>query len=178
MIVPQLCRWAIKTYPLLDRDDVSHVVFDVAVEACLNHARYNPQASQITTYLINLIRLRMIRLEKTSQKVKNKEDDEGAARDYVPPAVYNNIDVEKIEIEIAREKFFKTARERLKTLDREFFELMLQDAELEAYTQALEHAGLFTDPAKEIKNRKRRVHRNLKAIADELSYSLEDLLKR
>lgn len=178
LIVPQLCRWAIKTYPLLDKDDVSQVVFDVAVETCLNHARYNPDISQITTYLINLIRLRMTRLRKTTQKVKNKEEDTETVRDNASPDVYNTLDVEKIEIDSAREKFFNTAREQLEALDKEFFELMLQDAPPEAYVQALEHAGSFPDPAKEVKNRKRRIHRKLKVIADGLRYSLEDLLKR
>jgi hypothetical protein len=91
--------------------------------------------------------------------------------------VYNQTDAREIEIRIARERFYGVVRERLEGLDIEFFELMLQGAESKEYVIAVERQGSFSDPDTEAKNRKPRVHRNLKAIAKEMGYELEDLMR-
>ena len=180
-VAGQLCQWAWHEYPDLPSDEVEQVVFDALLETARNHARYDPSKSLFTTYVINLINWRISRLIKKVQKIRNHEDTSEEAQEKLSRGVYNqeragNIEV-KIDIRIARERFYTAAREKLQGLDREFFELMLQGAVSSDYVNAVKREGSFLDPDIEAKNRKPRVHRKLKDLAEELGYELGDLLK-
>src|ERR1044071_7401989 len=178
-VAEQLCRWAWREYPDPPSDEVEQVVFDALAETARNHARYNPSESLFTTYVITLINWRISRLINKVQKIRKHEDTSEEAQEKLDRGVYNQEDTEdievKIDIRIAREKFYTVARERLQALDREFFELMLQGAESADYVNAVKREGSFIKPDVEAKNRKPRVHRKLKDIAEELGYKLDDL---
>jgi hypothetical protein len=177
LVAEQLCRWAWKEYDDLPDDDVEELVYEALAETARNHARYDPTVSLFTTYVINLIRWRIKRLGRSVQKIRRLEDTSPEAQEKLPRGVYNQTDKREIEIQIARKRFYGLARERLQGLDREFFELMLQGAESNEYVRAVERDGSFPAPDIEAKNRKPRVHRRLKDIADEISYKLEDLME-
>jgi hypothetical protein len=177
VIAEPLCRWAWNKYKKLPPDDVEELVYEVLAETARNHARYDPDAALITTYVINLIRWRIKRLGQKIQKIRGMEDTSLEAQEKLSRTVYNQTDAREIEIRIARERFYAVVRERLKGLDLEFFELMLQGAESKEYVMAVERQGSFSDPDTKAKNRKPRVHRNLKAIAKEMGYELEDLMR-
>jgi hypothetical protein len=177
LVAAQLCRWAWKEYDDLPRDDVEELVYEALAETARNHARYDPSASLFTTYVINLIRWRIKRLGQSVQKIRKLEDTSLEAQEKLPRGVYNQTDAREIEIHIARERFYGIAREKLQGLDREFFELMLQGAESDEYVRAVERDGSFPEPDVEAKNRKPRVYRRLKDIADEMGYELKDLMK-
>lgn len=177
LVAEQLCRWAWKEYADLPKDDVEELVYEALAETARNHARFDPSASLFTTYVINLIRWRIKRLGRNVQKIRRLEDTSPEAQEKLPQGVYNQTDAREIEVQIARERFYSVARERLQGLDREFFELMLQGAESNEYVRVVESDGSFPESDVEAKNRKPRVHRRLKDIANEIGYKLEDLMK-
>jgi hypothetical protein len=177
LIAEPLCRWAWKEHEDLPPDDVEELVYEALAETARNHARYDQSASLITTYVINLIRWRIKRLGQNVQKIRRLEDTSLEAQEKLPRAVYNQTDAREIEIRIARQRFYVVVRERLQGLDKELFELMLQGAESKEYVKAVERGGSFSDPDAEAKNRKARVHRSLRAIAKEMDYELEDLMR-
>jgi hypothetical protein len=177
LVAEQLCRWAWKEYADLPKEDVEELVYEALAETARNHTRFNPSASLFTTYVINLIRWRIKRLGQSVQKIRKLEDTSPGAQEKLLRGVYNQTDAREIENQIAREKFYSVARERLQGLDRVFFELMLQGAKSNEFVRAVERDGSFPEPDAEAKNRKPRIHRRLKDIADEMGYELEDLMK-
>lgn len=170
LMIPQLLRWAWRSYPDLPVDDVEELVYAALAETCRNHSRYDPAASLFTTYVINLIRWRMDRLRKSVERVSNPPEN-------LRSRVYHSMDEREIGIGLSRERFFTEVRKRLKGLDLEFFELMLKRANPQAYLTAVERHDQFADPQKEAKNRRARVQRKLKEIATEIGYTSSDLLK-
>jgi hypothetical protein len=60
LLLPQLHIWALWKYHMLPSDEVMSTVNRVLAEICKNHARFNPQKATLTTYVIRLIRLRMV----------------------------------------------------------------------------------------------------------------------
>jgi|GEM_PF-2952025 len=168
-----LCRWAWQQYPALPRDEVEHLVFESLAETAHNHARYDPTRSLITTYIIHLIRWRVQRFQQRQQKKQAIEADE---REKPSHDAYNRMDSRKNDSRIMRERFFETVRGKLTGLDRTFFELMVEGAEPAAYIREVEQAG-FEGATSEAKNRKARVTRRLKEIANLMELQLEDLME-
>lgn len=177
LLADQLVRWAKSNYTDLSDPDIEDLVYAALEETCRNHAGYDPSRSLITTYVINLIKWRAQRVRGAVRKIRDHEDTSPEAQEKLPRGVYNQAEAKDIEVRIAREDFYRTAREKLEGLDREFFELEIQGAEWDDYVRAVEREGSFPNPDAEAKNRRARLRRALKKIAEDMGFEVDDFSK-
>jgi ribosomal protein L25 (general stress protein Ctc) len=178
LLAPQLFRWATKHYgKQLIEADIEDLVYAALDETCRHSAKYDPSKTAITTYIIKLIMWRAPRIIDSVKKIRKFEDTSDQAQAQLPQGVYNSTEARDLEIRISREDFFHAVREQLQGLDKEFFELELRGAESDDFVQAVERHGSFQDSESEAKNRRGRVRRALKKIAEGLGLTLEDLWK-
>lgn len=176
-LADQLIRWSRGHYPDLTDSDLEDLVYAALEETCRNHARYDQSRSLITTYVINLIKWRAQRVRGAVQRIRAHEDTSPEAQENLPRDAYNQTEAKDIEVRIAREDFYRTVREKLQGLDREFFELEIQGAEWSDYVGAVEREGAFSNPEAEAKNRRARVRRALKKIAEDMGFEADDFTK-
>jgi hypothetical protein len=177
LLLPQLYRWGIQKYSNLPRDEVQSVINHALAEACRNHARYNPQKAQITTYLIGLIDLRMATLHHSIKKKIKAETLFSDQQENFPERLYNSSNTEEIDNRLARDQFFDEVKGRLDNVEREVLELMLQgEKSQDEYLLVLRRHQSVTDQTEDVKNFKARLIRKVKTIANELGYDGQDLL--
>jgi len=171
IVLPQLYRWAAHHYPTLPQPEVESVINQVVSETCRPHVRYNPQKAKLTTYLIGLIKLRVVDLFEK----QNAINDIHEKMLHLP---YNQLVVNDVDIRLTRETFFQEVRPFLNSVESEFLELM-KDGEksLDAFAAILSRHGALVDPSKEVKNTKERLQRKLKAFARDRNYQIDDLLE-
>ncbi|MDX6577329.1 MAG: hypothetical protein QOE96_3282 [Blastocatellia bacterium] len=172
-ILAPLCRWGWKEYPSLPQDDVESLVHECLAETARNHDRYDASKSVITTYVINLIKLRVKRLKLNVQRNQalSIETQEKSAS-----GVYNSIDPTDLNYRIMRERFYETVANTLTGTDKSFFDLMRQGAESIEFVKQLRDAG-YENPESEAKNRKARVQRRLRDIAKSMGIELQDVME-
>jgi hypothetical protein len=176
LVLPQLYRWALHQYSNLLPDEVKSTIHQVLAEICRNHARYDPSRTKFTTYVINLLRMRLAGLHKSLKKIGEIEDASQYMHEKLSQQPYNQSDKE--ELRISQQQFFSAAMARLEGAEREFLEQMLQgENRQEVFVSALARYGSVSDPSAEVKNMKERLKRKLKAIALEMGYEAEDLLE-
>lgn len=177
LLADQLIHWSRGQYPDLTDSDLEDLVYAALEETYRNRAKYDRSRSLITTYVINLIKWRAQRVRGAVQRIRAHEDTSQEAQEKLPHAAYNQTEAKNIEVRIAREDFYRTVREKLQGLDREFFELEIQGAESGDYVAAVEREGTFSDPEAEAKNRRARVRRALKKIAEDMGFEADDFTK-
>lgn len=177
LVLPQLYRWANRHYPNLVQSDVQSVINQVVAETCRPYVRYDPSKSKLTTYLIRLIKLRLVDLYEKEKKINDFEDSDPSIHEKLLKFPYNKVDSLKDSTHIAREKFFQEAENSLDNVEREFLRLMRQgEKKQEVFVAVLKQYDSISDPIREVKNTKERLNRKLKVIARKLDYRLEDLL--
>ena len=175
LVLPQLARWAWRHYPNLPRDEVQSVVNGVLAEILLNHERYDPHQSSFTTYAIHLIKLRLASLYHALKRIKEFQD---LSRENQLQATYNSIDAVELDQSIERDQFFGAAMKRLEGAEKEFLRLMLQgEKQQDAFVQVLACYGPVKHRGREIKNMKAKLLRKLQALASEMGYEADDLIK-
>lgn len=172
LLLPQIYRWAIKQYSSVPPEEVQSVVNQVFAETCIHHARYDPSQSRLTTYIISLLKLRMIDVLESETSVLTDED----LSEKIDLQPYNQVEQIDAATRITRDVFFSMASKSLSGLEQDFLQLMLQgEKHSRAYDAIIKRHGLPPDTS-EIKNTKERIVRKLRNLADECGYKFEDLM--
>jgi DNA-directed RNA polymerase specialized sigma subunit len=175
IVLPQLARWAWRHYPNLPRDEAQSVVNGVLAEILLNHKRYDPHRSSFTTYAIHLIRLRLASLYNALKRIKDFQD---LPRENQLQPAYNGTDAAELDQSIERNQFFGAAMKRLEGAEKEFLCLMLQgEKQQDVFVQLLARYGSVKHPGREIKNMKAKLLRKLQALASEMGYEADNLIR-
>lgn len=176
LILPPLVRWAKTNYSGLAADDVESLLHQVLGEVCINHERYNPNRSKLTTYILNLFKLRvrdLLQEATESQKIISLDSDPKYEKLYATP--YNYTDDEDHNIAVNR--FFEQVEQHLEPIEIEFLRLMrsgVKDSQQFA-SVLLQYTSGIDDMAREVKNTKERLYRKIRSVADELNVVLTDL---
>lgn len=178
IVLPQLYRWAQKTYPGLPEDDVKSAIHRVVVETCRPTVRYDPAQALLTTYLIGLITLRLRDVYALYKKRLDHEEQGQAGREILERTPYNILDTpDGSAAALTREQFWQAAAPQLAEPEREVWRLIREGAKDTAvFASMLSRYGPVTDPHRAVKNAKVRLERQLTTIAKQLNYRLEDLL--
>ena len=175
LALPQLARWAWRHYSNLPHDEFQSVANSVLAEILLHHERYDPDQSSFTTYAIHLIKLRLASLYHALKRIK---EFQGSARENLPQPAYNSIDTAELEQRIERDQFFGAAMLRLESAEKEFLRLILHgEKQQESFAQVLARYGPIEHPGREIKNVKAKLLRKLQALANEMGYEADDLIR-
>lgn len=178
LVLPQIYRWAQRQYANLPDDEVRSTTHQIFAEICINHSRYDPRRAKFTTYVINLLKMRLAGLYRSLRKIREMDDASEQAHENQSRDAYNQVDPEELHLRISREQYFSAVRVRLEGAEREFFELMLQgEKNQEVFASVLARYGSFKDLPAEVKNMKERLGRKMKAVAQELKYEADDLLE-
>jgi hypothetical protein len=130
----------------------------------------------LTTYIINLIKMRSVRFISNVVKIREFEDTSEEAQEKLNKHVYNQVEDKNLDAMISLERFFEAVEEELTGLDLEFFRLEVQNAEPDEFIQAVVRANDFPEPSIEAKNRRARVRRILRKIANHLGYTLSNFI--
>lgn len=176
-VLPQIYRWALRQYSNLDPGDVQSTTHQVFAEVCLGSSRYDPSKATITTYVIYLLKLRLV--DKHHQQKRRREFEESLddTRENQAPALYNPEDGTAIETRLAKKQFFEQLFTDIDNQDRAFLELMRQgEKEHELFAEVLRKSG-HADTEKDVKNAKERLIRTLRAAARKHGYRLTDILE-
>ena len=178
MLLPQVYRWALRHYANLPEDEVKSIIHLVFAEVCRNHARYSPQRSKLTTYVISIVRLRLNDLYQ--EVVSSDRISESDVVEYEKrlESLYNLSGTVDATTQIARDAFFQDAAILLDDYEREILNLMRQgEKRQDPFVAVLNRYGYpVSDPSHAVKNAKERLIRKLRSIAHETGYRLEDLL--
>jgi len=168
LLLPQIVRWAIVHYDSLPPDEVESMVHQVFAEVCINHARYEPQKSKLTTYVIGLLRLRLRDLYEETPDIHENP--------LAKP--YNEIDTIDPNTRLTRDAFFQKAASFLDPYEQDFLDMMLKgEKSLEVFVNILARYGnLASNPDHAVKNTKERLVRKLRTIAKDAGFSLQDLI--
>ena len=171
LVLPQLFQWARTTYIQIPQEELQSQIHQVLAEVCVNHARYNPATSKFTSYVIGLLRRRIRTLAANirERSVEGEELDDQKLDS--PPDTMQTIDTK-----IVRTAFFQFASTLLDQVERDFLSLLLQgEKRQEAFAAVLAQHGSIVETPNEVKNRKARLERKLRSIADEYGYTAIDL---
>ncbi|MBZ0285245.1 MAG: hypothetical protein K8L97_31215 [Anaerolineae bacterium] len=176
LLLPPLIRWAKSNYAGLAADEVESLMHQVFGEVCINHDRYDRKRSKLTTYILNLFKLRvrdLLQQAAENKKLISLDADIKYEKSLATP--YNYTDEEEQNISVQR--FFEQVEQYLEPLEIEFLGLMrsgVKDSE-RFVTILLNHRTDVNDLTKEVKNTKERLYRKIRTIADELNVVLTDL---
>jgi DNA-directed RNA polymerase specialized sigma24 family protein len=175
LLLPQVYRWAVQRYRDLPPAEVHSEIHQVCAEVCVNHARYDPARSKLTTYIINLLTLRLKDLRERAARepapAEHKKDPDQ------PYNLTDDTDRDALLTRLARDELYGAVEEHLEPDERAVFALMREgEIRLRVFAAALERYGPVTEPAKQVNNAKARVRRRVRAVAFELGYSPDDLL--
>ena len=177
IVLPQIYRWAVRQYSNLDPDDVHSAVNAVFAEICLKSSRYDPTRAAITTYVIHLLKLRLVDTYERQKQRRISEISFDDARENRLMAPYNSDDALRIETRLATSQFFEEMIAGLDHLDAELVALMRQgEKDTEAFASVLRRRGLSCSD-KDVKNAKERLLRALRRAAREHGYELNDILE-
>jgi len=178
LILGPLTNWATSNskYSDLPNSEVESVLNQVLAELCIHPERYNPEGgAQITTYVINLFKLRINDAFKQHLAIKKVEVVDSEMHEKFIRLPYN--EVENTTANSAREVFFEQVAERLTPAERDFLTLWRTgEIKIEAFAEILQKYMDVRDTAKEVKNMKERLSRKLKAFAGEAQIDLHDLV--
>lgn len=176
LVLPQLYHWALKRHPTLPPPEVESVINQVAAEACRPHVRYDPSRSKLTTYLLNLISLRLNDLYAKESRRKEHEEIGQNQRENLLESPYNIANTPN-PAAITRDDFFHRALQHLNGPERDFLEMIRQgEKSEELFIVALEQYGPVSDPSRYVKNTKVRLQRKLRRLAEEMGYNLQDFI--
>jgi hypothetical protein len=176
LILPPLVRWAKTKYSGLAADEVESLMHQVLGEICINHERYNPQLSKLTTYILNLFKLRvrgLLQEVNENQKIISLDADPKYEKLFVTPYNYTD-DEDQI---IAINHFFEQVEERLEPVEMEFLRLMrlgIKDSD-QFVSIVVQNRSDVGDIAKEVKNTKERLYRKIRSIATEVNFKFTDI---
>src|SRR5689334_18230757 len=92
LVLPQIYRWAIRRYSNLPEQEVQSVIHQVITETCRPRVRYDPNRSKLTTYLIGLIKLRMVDLYEKQNAIYTSEESGIDAKEKLLRLPYNTVD--------------------------------------------------------------------------------------
>lgn len=175
-VLPKLYGWAFRVYPNLPQPEIASVIHDVVLGLCRHPERYDPDRSQITTYLIHILKLRLKDLYAKHQSIDTAEQPlENHEKSAYQP--YNMIGVVEATTYLTRDALFQAIIEQLDPLEREVFNLMRQGVkDLAEYATIHARYGIVDNIAREVENTKARIRGRGKRTADRLGYRLEDLL--
>ena len=175
LVLPQLVRWAWRHYSNLPRDEAQSVVNGALAEILFRHERYDPNQSSFTTYTIHLIKLRLASLYQALRKIKEFQD---SARENLLQPAYNSMDTAELDRSIERDQFFGAAMKWLEDAEKEFLQLILQgEKQQDAFVRVLARYGPVKYPGREVKNMKAKLLRKLQALASEMGYEADDLIR-
>jgi hypothetical protein len=73
-LLPPFYRWSKQWYPDLPQDEVHSSIHQVLAEACCHYSRYDPSKAKFTTYLIELIKLRLLDVQAKHTKIISNEE--------------------------------------------------------------------------------------------------------
>jgi hypothetical protein len=177
LVLPQLYSWGQRHYPQIVLPDMHSIIHDVLSETCQHYARYDPNRSKFTTYVIEIIKKRMVTVLRKQIKVANNESsgDENFS-EKSPEPTYNELETDIVQ-RIDREAFFRRARVQLTEIESVFLDLML-DGEIhqELFIAVLNRAGFVGNTSREVNNVKTRLKYKLEKSAQVQGLRLEDLL--
>ena len=175
LLLPQIVRWAFSKYDYLPRDEIQSEIHLVFAETCRRHAEYIPEKSLLSTYIINIVKLRMKDLyRRNTQDVQLLDESD---YENISIFLYNLINNQHIDTKIDREQFFEKASTVLEEHEKEFLRLMKQGVKSTAdFTRILEQYDIpINDAQKAVKNCKERLMRKLKNFVRVSGYRLKDL---
>jgi hypothetical protein len=176
LVLPQLYHWALKHHPTLPPPEVQSVINQVAAETCRPHVRYDPARSRLTTYMLNLVSLRLNDLYATESRQKEHEEIGTDLRENFSQPPYNLANTPN-PAAITRNDFFERVLQHLDGPERDFLTLMLHgEKREEVFIVALARYGPVPDPSREVKNAKVRLQRKLRKLADDMGYELQDFV--
>lgn len=176
LILPPILRWAIGHYPNLPEQEVESVLNQVLAELCIRPERYDPGRAQITTYVVNLLKLRMNDALEKQSGVQENEVYGSEAHENLIQMPYNEVD--NITTSSAREVFFEQVATRLTPVERDFLALWRTgEIKTEAFAEVLAKYMDVKDAGKEVKNMKERLERRIRSFADEAQIDFHDLLE-
>lgn len=173
--LPVLFHWAQQKHPDLRRDDIEPIIHDILLYFFRNTKRYDPSKSQLMTYLINLLKLRLldaytsVNRERDNLELDNPENSEN------PP--YNIIVFPSETGDKARHRLFQEVLATLNPLEQAVLTLRLQEVKsLEAYIAVFQEYGVAQPTRREIKNMKARLDTRVRQVAKQLGYDHDELL--
>lgn len=174
LLLPQIQRWAVRTYFFLPDDDVKSVVNRVLAETCARPFLYDPSKCRfLISYLCRLISKRMIDLYKsTNRRAKHEE----LFSDPPPETKYCLPDIAEIETRKVRNQFFKAVKKKLDKVEREAIDLLRRSDDDEQFVVLLRCNQCLTESKFCAKNFKGRLIRKVRKIAVKLKYTKHDLL--
>ncbi len=176
LVLPPILRWAWGNYELLPRDDVQDIVHQVLAEICHQPARYDPSLVLFTTYVIRLLRLRLVDLYATQRDIEEQEEYGPDAYEKLLALSYNDTGTIDEDTRIVREDFFHQLEEHLEPVERELLQLMRKGIKsTKAAAAILLRYGPIADEERDVKNAKARLERKMAFIRKKLGFKLEDL---
>jgi hypothetical protein len=173
LLLPQVYNWAVTKHRELPRQEVRSMVNQVFTEICINHNRYRPAESKLTTYIINLLRLRLNDLYRNLGVTLSIDELGDEAYENLDLMAYNSS--EDKAAQIVRKDFFREVSEQLDPAEKEFLDLMRKGEKSQSiFADVLVHHKLASS-AKDVKNMKERLQRKMYSIAADKGYKFEDL---
>lgn len=178
LLLPQLHHWAVSRYRNIDESEVMSAINRVVTETCRPRNRFNPKGgASLTTYLINLIKLRLNDVYQEEKSIKDSEKTASQMPEKWANLPYKNEDGSQLDTSLSRDAFFEAAKSILDPIELEFLELMKQgEKSLAIFSGVLSQHGIVSNHPHEVKNTKERIIRKLKNTADDHGYKIEDLL--
>src|SRR5260370_41251619 len=90
IVLPQLYSWRKRHYPGVPEHDVQSAIHDVLNETCQKHARYDPQRALFTSYVIELIKKRMVTVRKKRLRLMTQEQSTENSSEKLSEEMYND----------------------------------------------------------------------------------------
>jgi DNA repair exonuclease SbcCD ATPase subunit len=176
LILPPLVRWAQTQYRDLPADEVESLMMQVVSEIYFKHNNYDPTRSKLTTYIINLYRLRINDLYNRENKIIQFEAVLDPEREISSQHPYNFTD--KHDTRMAHLDTIQQLREQLDEPDREFLDLILKGTKSsQQFADVLSKYQHVSDPQRDVKNARTRLMRRLKKLAADMDVSVDDLFE-
>ncbi len=174
-LLPPFYRWAKQRYPDLPQDEVHSSIHQALAEVCCHYSRYDPNKAQFTSYLIELIRLRLLDLQAKHTKITSNEEIGDDSYEKLLKLPYNSLETD-IQRRVDLKAFLVELRSELTELEAAFLELLLRGNTAPADFAALitRHDPSSNDAISEAKNLRARLIRKMRREAQKRGYSLED----
>lgn len=177
LVLPQLCAWGQRHYPHVPVHDVDSVIHDVLGETCQHYNRYDPTRAKFTTYVIEIIKKRMVTVQRKQIRLTSSESSTEKISEKSLEPTYNNLEADIVR-RVDREKFFQRARAYLTPIETNFLDLMLAgEIHQEPFIEALARSEeAVDDPSRQVNGVKMRLKYKLQKAAQVQGLRLEDLL--
>lgn len=161
LVLPQVTRWAANRYDDIPKQETASVVNQVFAEISFHPERYDPDKARITTYAINLLKLRMNDKRQTEYDLVRFEGFSLDDHENYGDGTYNDLEQEIDIIDL-----FETVSDQLSDVEREFLMLMRAgEKNMEVFVDILSKHADVRDPEREVNTIKERIKRRLNATA-------------